>query len=67
MNTLSTDIERDDFDLPDDPKATEERMILLLFSLVVGIVFGIFITMAYFSLAGKPCSAAPYCSIHKIK
>lgn len=67
MNPLSTDLDRDFNALPDDPQATKERIILLVSSFLIGILFGIAVTMAYFSLTGKTCSADGYCSVHKVK
>lgn len=54
-------------DLPDDPRATKERIVLFFSCMFMGIVFGVIGTMAYFALVNKPCSAAPFCSVHKVK
>lgn len=67
MNTKCTDLDRDFQDLPDDPEATKERIMLLALNLAVWIVIGVIGVISYFSLVGKPCSAHPYCSEHKIK
>lgn len=66
MKELSTDLDRNFDQLPDDPQSTKERVVMFFVCSLMGIVFGVMITVAYFSLAGKPCSAAPYCSEHKV-
>lgn len=66
MKELSTDLDRDFASLPDDPQATKERIVTFFSCLAMGIVFGVIGTMFYYAVIGKPCSAAPYCSVHKV-
>lgn len=65
MNTISE--LRDFADMPDDPEATKERIVMFFCSMALGVVMGVIGVMGYFAIVGKPCSAAPYCNEHKAK